>query len=237
MTMSENTRIALVTGSNRGIGREIVRQLAAKGMTAILAARDADKAKQAARELADQGLSVVGRQLDVTDADSVARLARSVAEEFGRLDVLVNNAGILLDREEKGTTVNLDAVRRTLETNVLGAWRVAQAFAPLLTRSGRGRVVNISSQLGQLKDMGDGYPGYRVSKAALNALTRIFADALRGSGVLVNSACPGWVKTDMGGPDAPGSVEQGADTPVWLATLPDNGPTGGFFQNRRPIPW
>jgi NAD(P)-dependent dehydrogenase (short-subunit alcohol dehydrogenase family) len=131
----------------------------------------------------------------------------------------------------------MDIVRRTLETNLIGAWRVAEAFAPLLRKSRHGRLVNVSSQSGQLQGMGDSFPAYSVSKTALNALTRILADALKADGVLVNSACPGWVKTDMGGPNAPGTVEQGADTPVWLATLPDGGPTGGFFQRRKLLAW
>jgi len=235
--MSAPRTVALVTGSNRGIGREIVRQLAAKGITTILTARDAAKAEAAAAELASQGLPAIGRQLDVTDRASVGRLANSVEHEFGKLDILINNAGILLDPEGHGLTTDMDLVRKTLETNVIAAWQVTQAFAPLLRKSGRGRVVNLSSQLGQLQGMGDGYPAYRVSKAALNAVTRILADALKADGVLVNSACPGWVRTDMGGPNAPGTVEQGADTPVWLATLPDGGPTGGFFQGRKPIAW
>jgi NAD(P)-dependent dehydrogenase (short-subunit alcohol dehydrogenase family) len=235
--MPDNRTIALVTGANRGIGREIVRQLAAKGITTILAARDAAKAEAAAGELAKTGLPVVGRPLDVTDQISVDRLAQDVEREFGKLDILVNNAGVLFDPEGRGLETDLDMVRRTLETNLLGAWRVAEVFAPLLRKSGRGRVVNLSSQLGQLQRMADGYPAYRVSKAALNALTRILAAGFQNDRVLVNSACPGWVKTDMGGPNAPGTVEQGADTPVWLATLPDDGPTGGFFQGRKPLAW
>jgi NAD(P)-dependent dehydrogenase (short-subunit alcohol dehydrogenase family) len=235
--MPNNRTIALVTGGNRGIGREIVRQLAAKGITTILAARDVSRAEAVAGELAAQGLPVVGRPLDVTDPASVDRLAEAVGREFGKLDILVNNAGVMLDPEGNGLTTDMDVVRQTLETNLLGAWRVAEAFAPLLRKSGHGRLVNLSSQLGQLQGMGDGYPAYRVSKTALNALTRILADALKSDGVLVNSACPGWVKTDMGGPNAPGTAAQGADTPVWLATLPDGGPTGGFFQGRKPLPW
>ncbi|HEY1377212.1 MAG TPA: SDR family oxidoreductase [Gemmataceae bacterium] len=235
--MPETRTVALVTGANRGIGREIVRQLAAKGVTVILAARDPAKAEDAAAEFVGQGLPVVGRPLDVTDPASVERLAASVASEFGQLDILINNAGVYLDADRTALTADLDAVQATLETNLFGAWRVAQAFAPLVRKSRHGRIVNLSSQMGQLASMTDGTPGYRVSKAALNALTRLLADDLKADGVLVNSACPGWVRTDMGGPNAPGTVEQGADTPVWLATLPDDGPSGWFFQNRKPIPW
>ncbi|HTK74477.1 MAG TPA: SDR family oxidoreductase [Gemmataceae bacterium] len=230
------TTLALVTGANRGIGREIVRQLSGKGITTILAARDKAKADAAARELGG-GAQVLPRELDVTDASSVQRLADAVAAEFGKLDILVNNAGVLLDEKASAVSVDLAAVRKTLETNLLGAWRVAQAFVPLLKKSGHGRVVSMSSQLGQLQSMRDAYPSYRVSKAALNAVTLMLADALKHDGVLVNSCCPGWIKTDMGGANAPGTVEEGADTPVWLATLPDDGPSGGFYQGRKRIPW
>jgi NAD(P)-dependent dehydrogenase (short-subunit alcohol dehydrogenase family) len=230
------TTLALVTGANRGIGREIVRQLSGKGITTILAARDKAKADAAARELGG-GAQVLPRELDVTDASSVQRLADAVAAEFGKLDILVNNAGVLLDEKASAVSVDLAAVRKTLETNLLGAWRAAQAFVPLLKKSGHGRVVNMSSQLGQLQSMRDAYPSYRVSKAALNAVTLMLADALKHDGVLVNSCCPGWIKTDMGGANAPGTVEEGADTPVWLATLPDDGPSGGFYQGRKRIPW
>jgi NAD(P)-dependent dehydrogenase (short-subunit alcohol dehydrogenase family) len=230
------TTLALVPGANRGIGREIVRQLAARGITTILAARDKAKADAAALELA-VGAQVLPRELDVTDSASVQRLADSVASEFGKLDILVNNAGVLLDEQASAVSVELAVVRKTLETNLLGAWRVAQAFVPLLKKSGHGRLVNMSSQLGQLQSMRDAYPSYRVSKAALNAVTLMLADGLKHDGVLVNSCCPGWIKTDMGGPNAPGTVEEGADTPVWLATLPDDGPSGGFYQGRKRIPW
>jgi NAD(P)-dependent dehydrogenase (short-subunit alcohol dehydrogenase family) len=235
--MSDRQRVALVTGANRGIGLEIVRRLAAQGLTVLLAARELAKAEEAARKLATDGGRVLPRQLDVTGPESVSRLARSVEDEFGGLDVLVNNAGVLFDREGKVLSTDLNVVRQTLETNLYGPWRLCQAFVPQMKRRGYGRIVNLSSQLGQLEGMGTGYPAYRVSKTALNALTRMLADELRGTNILVNSACPGWVKTDMGGQEAPGTVEQGADTPVWLATLPDGGPSGGFFQNRKPIAW
>jgi len=230
------TTLALVTGANRGIGREIVRQLAGKGISTILAARDKAKADSAARELAG-GAHILPRELDVTDTGSVQRLAESVASEFGKLDILVNNAGILLDEKASAVNIDMALVQETLATNLLAAWRVAQACVPLLKKSGHGRIVNMSSQLGQMQSMRDAYPSYRVSKAALNAVTLMLADALKHDGVLVNSCCPGWIKTDMGGANAPGTVEEGADTPVWLATLPDDGPSGGFYQSRKRIPW
>jgi len=230
------TTLALVTGGNRGIGREIVRQLAGKGITTLLAARDKAKADAAARELSGGG-QLLPRELDVTDPGSVLRLVESVTSEFGKLDILVNNAGVLFDAQASALTVDMTVVQKTLATNLLAAWRVAQAFVPLLKKSKHGRIVNMSSQLGQLQSMRDAYPSYRVSKAALNAVTLMLADALKHDGILVNSCCPGWIKTDMGGANAPGTVEEGADTPVWLATLPDDGPSGGFYQSRKRIPW
>jgi NAD(P)-dependent dehydrogenase (short-subunit alcohol dehydrogenase family) len=167
----------------------------------------------------------------------VGRLASFVEEEFGRLDILVNNAGISNDEGQRGVDADLSRVRVALETNLLGAWRLCEVAIPLMRREDYGRVVNISTGLAALEDMGGGWPGYRVSKTALNALTRILASELRGSGILVNSVCPGWVQTEMGGYGAPRPVEEGADTPVWAATLPKGGPTGGFFRDRRPIPW
>src|SRR5215208_2491584 len=230
----ENGRIALVSGGNRGIGLEIVRQLAERGMTVILGSRDEKEGRSAAEGLSGD---VVVQQLDVTDEESVDRLVASVEDEFGRLDVLINNAGITNDRGQRGVDADLDRVREALEANLLGAWRLCEAFIPLMRRHGYGRIVNISSGLGALNDMGGGSPAYRVSKAGLNVLTRILASELRGTGILVNSVCPGWVRTDMGGSGATRSVEEGADTPVWAATLPNNGPTGGFFRDRRSIPW
>jgi NAD(P)-dependent dehydrogenase (short-subunit alcohol dehydrogenase family) len=232
--MIEDGRVALVSGANRGIGREIVRQLAEKGITTILGSRDEEKGRTAAEGMNG---NVVVKRLDVIDEDSVYRLASFVEDEFGRLDILINNAGIANDSGQRGVDADLDSVREALEANLFGAWRLCEAFVPLMQRNGYGRIVNISSGMGALNDMGGGSPAYRVSKTALNALTRILASELRGSGILVNSVSPGWVRTDMGGSDASRSVEEGADTPIWAATLPDNGPTGGFFRDRRPASW
>ncbi|MBA3425046.1 MAG: SDR family oxidoreductase [Rubrobacter sp.] len=230
----ENGRIALVSGGNRGIGLEICRQLAERGYTVVLGSRDEGKGRAAAEEL--EG-NVIPHQLDVADAESVDRIAAFLEEEFGRLDVLVNNAGIANDEGQRGVDADLNRVREALEANVLGAWRLSEVVIPLMQRGGYGRIVNVSSGVGALEDMGGGSPGYRVSKTALNALTRILSSELRGSGILVNSICPGWVATDMGSPGAPRPVEDGADALVWAATLPNNGPTGGFFRDRRPIAW
>jgi NAD(P)-dependent dehydrogenase (short-subunit alcohol dehydrogenase family) len=232
--MTENGRVALVSGGNRGIGLEICRQLAERGIAVILGSRDEETGKKAAENLSG---NVLSHQLDVADEKSVDRLASFVEEEFGRLDVLVNNAGISNDEGQRGVDADLDRVREALETNLLGAWRLCELAIPLMQRYGYGRIVNISTGMAALEGMGGGSPGYRVSKTALNALTRVLASELRGSGILVNSVCPGWVQTDMGSARAPRPVEDGADTPVWAATLSNNGPTGGFFRDRRPIPW
>lgn len=232
--MMENGRVALVSGANRGIGREVVRQLAGMGITTILGSRDEEKGRAVAEGMEGD---VRVRQLDVTDEKGIQNLARDVEEEFGRLDILVNNAGVSIDGGQRGVDADLDVVWETLEMNLFGAWRLCEAFVPLMQRNGYGRIVNVSSGMGALNDMGGGSPAYRVSKTSLNALTRILASELRGTGILVNSVCPGWVQTDMGGSGASRTVEEGVDTPVWAATLPNNGPTGGFFRDRRQIPW
>jgi len=238
----KGVRTALVTGANRGLGLETARQLARLGYRVFLAARDAGKAEAAARALRSDGPEVAPFELDVTSDASCARL-----KELGAIDALVNSAGVMLESDENPLAAGLlsrsaldiapGLVRETFETNTLGAYRVIQSVAPGMSERGYGRIVNVSSGLGQLHDMGGGYPAYRVSKTALNALTRIFAAELSGRGVLVNSVCPGWVKTDMGGPQARLTPEEGVRTIVWAATLPDGGPTGGFFRNLQPIPW
>lgn len=230
----ENGRIALVSGGNRGIGLEICRQLAERGHTVVMGSRDEEKGHAATQGLEGE---VIPHQLDVADVESVDRMAAFLEEEFGRLDVLVNNAGIANDDGQRGVDADLGRVREALEANVLGAWRLCQVAIPLMQRGGYGRIVNVSTGMAALEDMGGGSPGYRVSKTALNALTRILSSELRGSGILVNSVCPGWVQTDMGGSSASRPVEEGADGLVWAATLPNNGPTGGFFRDQRPIAW
>ena len=230
-------RIALVTGANRGIGLQVSRELARRGYDVILTARDEARGREVVATLAREGLKTSFHVLDVTSEKSVEALHRFVVGEYGRLDVLVNNAGILPGREGSAVEAKLEDVRRTFETNTLGPFLMCRRFVPLMRESGYGRVVNVSSGMGQLSEMNGGYVGYRLSKTALNALTCIFADETRGTNVLVNSACPGWVKTDMGGAGAHRTVEEGADGIVWLATLPDDGPTGGFFRDRKPMAW
>jgi NAD(P)-dependent dehydrogenase (short-subunit alcohol dehydrogenase family) len=228
--------VALVTGANRGIGLELVRRLAQRGYTVILGSRDPEKGEAAAAELRGQGLQVEARAVDVTDAAGIDALGASLESDPGRLDVLVNNAAIHYDTWQTGVDADLDVVREALETNVLGAWRTAQACLPPLRRSPHARLVNVSSGAGSISEMGAGTPAYSVSKAALNALTRILAAELRADGVLVNAVCPGWVATDMGGAGGR-PVEEGAASVMWAVELPDDGPTGGFFRDGRPVDW
>ena len=227
-------RTVLVTGGNRGIGLEVCRQLAGRGLQVLLSSRDADAAATAARAI---GLDVQAIQLDVSSAVSIDYAKTDIDKRFGGVDVLVNNAAIMLNEYDSLFDTPLDNLRRTFETNVFGAVAVSQAFVPGMVDRGYGRIVNVSSRAGQLTTMSGYAPAYSMSKAALNAFTRQLADATNGSGVLVNSACPGWVQTAMGGRNAPRSVEEGADTIVWLATQPDDGPTGSFFADRQTIAW
>jgi NAD(P)-dependent dehydrogenase (short-subunit alcohol dehydrogenase family) len=231
-------KVAVVTGANRGMGFEASRQLATMGMQVILTSRDPEKGQKAAEQLHTEGLEVTYCPLDVANPESIASLSQFVREKFGRLDVLVNNAGLMIDSPDISVfDAKVDTLRKTMETNVYGPLQLIQALVPLMKEHDYGRIVNVSSGMGQLTDMGGGYPGYRLSKTSLNALTRIFADELKGTHILINTMCPGWVKTDMGGPGATRTPEQGVDTMVWLATLPDDGPTGAFFRDRKPIPW
>ncbi len=235
--MNDGRRVAVVSGANRGIGLEVARQLASGGLHVVIGARDEAQGREAAELLSGDGLDVEARVLDVADQGSVDALTAAVEAALGGVDVLVNNAGVIGDTGASGLEADLDEVKRTLEINLFGAWRLTEAIAPLMRGRGGGRIVNLSSGMGQLSDMNGGAPAYRVSKTGLNALTRIFAAELAEEGIKVNSACPGWVRTDMGGSGARSSVEEGADTPVWLATLPEDGPTGGFFRGRESIPW
>jgi NAD(P)-dependent dehydrogenase (short-subunit alcohol dehydrogenase family) len=231
-------RVAVVTGGNKGIGFEICRQLARKGVNVVLTARDKGKGLAATEQLQAQGLNVIFHPLEVTDAAAVQRLASYLDTTHGRCDILVNNAGIALDRYSMSvldTPVQL--FRDTLETNVYGPLMLCQALVPLMLRRRYGRVVNLSSGMGQLEDMDDGSAAYRMSKTALNALTRMVAAATAKRGILVNALCPGWVRTDMGGRHAARGVEKGAETATWLATLPANGPTGGLFRDKKAIAW
>jgi NAD(P)-dependent dehydrogenase (short-subunit alcohol dehydrogenase family) len=238
MTPRDRQKVAVVTGANRGIGLEIARQLAEKGVHVVMTARDRKKGEAAAQALRARKLDLEFMPLDVTVPGTIAALAAALEQKFGGVDILVNNAGILPDpKGAKVMTEDIDTFRAALETNTLGPLMLSQALTPLMKKRGGGRIVNLSSGLGQLADMGSGTPAYRMSKTALNALTRMLAAELKEHRIKVNSMCPGWVRTDMGGPDAARSVEEGADTAVWLALLPERGPTGGFFRDRKPIDW
>jgi NAD(P)-dependent dehydrogenase (short-subunit alcohol dehydrogenase family) len=224
-----NERVAVVTGANRGIGLEVARQLGERGVHVVLGARDPAKAPLS-------GAAYDARQLDVTLPEHACALAEELYERYGRLDILVNNAAIHYDTWQRAADADLTVVREALETNLLGAWQLTQRMLPLLRRSRHPRIVNVSSESGALTGMTGGVPAYRVSKSALNALTRMLADELRGDRVLVNAVCPGWVATDMGGPGGR-PVADGAAGVVWAAELPDDGPTGGFFRDRRRLDW
>jgi NAD(P)-dependent dehydrogenase (short-subunit alcohol dehydrogenase family) len=222
--------MALVTGGARGLGVEVCRQLAQAGMQVWCAARDLERAERVAESLRADG-DIRAAKLDVADEDSILALAH----RLGRLDVLVNNAAIDYDTDAHALTVELDRVRRDLETNLLGAWRMAQAFSDRLRASAHGRLVNVSSGAGQISDMRAGTPAYSISKLALNGLTRMLADELRSDHVLVNAVCPGWTATDMGAGGRP--VPEGARSVTWAGLPPDDGPTGGFFRDGQPWPW
>jgi NAD(P)-dependent dehydrogenase (short-subunit alcohol dehydrogenase family) len=234
--MADERPVAVVTGANRGIGREVVRVLADGGYRVVLGSRDARRGEAAAAELGGTGAGIVPCGLDVADDESVRTAARWVEDTLGRCDALVNNAAIDYDTDARATTADLDRVHRAMETNLFGAWRTALAFLPLLRRSPHPRLVNVSSGSGSLSGMGAGTPAYSVSKAALNALTRILAAELRADRVLVNAVCPGWVATDMGGAGGR-PVADGAASVVWAVLLDDDGPTGGFFRDGRPVAW
>jgi NAD(P)-dependent dehydrogenase (short-subunit alcohol dehydrogenase family) len=229
-------RIALVTGANKGIGYEIARQLGGKGFHVFVGARNPAAGKEAVATLQQNGVSAEFVEINVSDRASIQKAAKAVAARTDHVDVLVNNAAIM---EDKASIIDMDddTFLRTLTTNVLGPIRVTQAFVPLLANGSRACVVNLSSGLGQLSDMESTYPAYSISKTAVNAVTRQFAAVLRDKGITVNSVCPGWVKTDMGGPNAPRTVQQGADTVTWLATEAPRDLTGQFLRDRKQIPW
>jgi NAD(P)-dependent dehydrogenase (short-subunit alcohol dehydrogenase family) len=261
MKRGKEGRVAVITGSDRGIGFEVCRQLGERGYRVVLTSPNRKPGEAAAAKLRRRGADIVYHYLDVADEKSVQTLRAFVLKKFGRVDVLVNNAGVLLDEgrsELEGVLakllkkrpkrvdfgegpgvleVDIEIVKATLEVNTLGALRMCQAFVPLMTKAGYGRVVNVSSSRGQMSGMTDEAPAYQMSKAALNTVTLMVADAAKGSNVQVNSVCPGWTRTKLGGPEAPQSVEEGAETIVWLATRPDRGPTGGFFRHKRRIAW
>jgi NAD(P)-dependent dehydrogenase (short-subunit alcohol dehydrogenase family) len=230
-------RIALVTGGNRGIGLEVCRQLAQQGTRVVLGSRDPAKGIAAARPLITAGLAVEARQLDVADVRSIRECMNWVRKELGRLDILVNNAGIMVEDDDADPVEEIEIVRDTMQTNVYGPLLLSRLAIPIMKSRRYGRIINLSSGMGSLAEMGAGYFSYRLSKAGINVVTRVLAAESEGMGILVNSVDPGWVQTAMGGRGATRTVQKGAESVVWLATLPDSGPTGGFFHDRKVTPW
>lgn len=240
--MTVDKRVALVTGANRGLGLEACRHLGRQGYQVILTARDPEAGAAAASALRDEEMDVGFRPLDVTDHYQVADLVADLAEDPGRIDVLIANAGIFPEGAAypdvtAALDVDMDTVRLTLETNTLGHMALCQQVIPIMRGHGYGRIAILSSVSGRLSDMGGGMAGYRISHVANNALARIFAAETEGENIKVNTVCPFWVKTRMGGPDAIRDVEEGVQTVIWLATLPDDGPSGGFFRDNKPLEW
>jgi len=229
-------RVAIVTGANRGIGLEVCRVLGRHGARVVLAARDAEQGAEAATRLQTEGLDVVSRPLDVTRQDTIDALVEWLEAQHGKLDILVNNAGIMPNKKNV-LEAPMDDVEDMWQVNTLGPWRVSLALLPLMQRNRWGRIVNVSSEAGSMQQMTGVAAAYRVSKAALNAFTRCLAAQVRMDGVLVNAVCPGWVRSDMGGPDAARSLEEGAASVMWAVTLDDDGPSGGYFQDGKPLPW
>lgn len=229
-------RIALVSGGNRGIGYGICRGLAEAGLTVYLGARSPADREQAAQTLRAAG-EIRPIALDVADETSIHAAIDRILREQGRLDALVNNAGTYPDRDNSILTLDIAVLRRTFEVNFFGAFLLCQRAIPIMRQQRYGRVVNVSSDMGAIGSLGPSGSAYKLSKLSLNMMTRAFAASCSSDNVKVNTMSPGWVKTDMGGSGAPRSVEQGADTAIWLATLPDTGPTGGFFRDRQSIAW
>ena len=230
--MSEQ-KIALVTGANRGLGKACVKHILKDGHIAILTSRNERKGQQAMDEvIKERGKENLHYfQLDVQSSQSIQKCMQQVKEKFGRLDWLINNAGYNYDTQQKAIDPDLEKCQKTMDINFFGPWRMTTAFLPLLRKSDSGRVVNVSSSSGQFSDMGGGTPAYSTSKSALNALTIKLAAELEDHNIKVNAVCPGWVATDMGGSEAPREHHEGADSILWAARIPDNGPTGGFFRD------
>ncbi|MCE3235986.1 MAG: carbonyl reductase [Vampirovibrio sp.] len=232
-------KIALVTGSSKGLGLELVRQLARSGVITFLTARNEAQGKAAQATLQQEGLAVEFLHMDVTNLMSIHAAANHIEQKHDKLDILVNNAGILPDEdsESNGLLIAPDIVRQVFETNTMGPLQTSQVMIHLLRRSPHGKIVNISSGMGSLAEMDGGYPAYRISKTALNAVTKILAYDLQDSAITVNSICPGWVRTDMGGPNAERSTEQSVAGILPLLLSNEPGPNGQFLRDGMPIPW
>ncbi|QIZ08569.1 SDR family oxidoreductase [Priestia megaterium] len=235
--MSQDKQVALVTGGNRGIGYELVKQLAQKGFKVILASRDPEMGHEGAQKLKESNLDVSFLVLDVDNQESICQAAITVNERYGRLDVLINNAGVYLDENKKLVAMDPSILEKTMATNFFGVYHVIRSFIPLMEKQGYGRIINVSSEYGAISEMP--YPGvgaYKLSKFALNGLTRLVAAEINGD-IKINAVDPGWVSSDMGGPSAPRTPKQAAESILWLATIGPEGPSGGFFRDGKPIDW
>ncbi|WP_420460705.1 SDR family NAD(P)-dependent oxidoreductase [Neolewinella sp.] len=227
-------KTAIVTGANRGLGLEVVRQLAGQGVRVLLTSRTEAGAAGAMQVEAGE---IIYHQLDIADPESIQSFANYVRTDIGTVDVLINNAGIHYDTFQNTLTADFHIVEEAWQVNTLGPWRLIQAIYPQLRKGGGGRVVNVSSASGSFVESWPGTPAYAVTKAALNMLTLKLSADLANDKILVNAVCPGWVRTRMGGQNAPRSVEEGAHSILWAALLPDDGPTGGFFRDGERLPW
>jgi NAD(P)-dependent dehydrogenase (short-subunit alcohol dehydrogenase family) len=235
--MDQEQRVALITGANRGIGLETARQLSRRSFQVIIGARDLTGGRRAVETIQAEGGQATFLPLDVSSSDSIRTAAREFAGVAGHLDVLIHNAGVYPDKGLTILNISRDRIDQTFQTNTFGPLEVTQAFLPYLRKAAAARVINVSSGYGQLDGLSPDVPSYCLSKLALNGLTIMLAKALQADRIAVNSMCPGWVRTDMGGPNASRSVEQGADTAVWLADEAPQELTGRFFRDRKEIPW
>ncbi|WP_243556150.1 SDR family NAD(P)-dependent oxidoreductase [Priestia megaterium] len=235
--MENHTKVALVTGGNRGIGYELVRQLAMKGFKVILTSRNSETGHKAVQKLKDSHLDVSFLTMDINNQTSIGQAAAKVSEQYGRLDVLINNAGIYLDKNQKLVDMDPSVLEKTLETNFFGAYHVIRSFMPLMEQQAYGRIINVSSEYGAMSEMSSpGVGAYKLSKLILNGLTQLIA-AERTKDIKINAVDPGWVSSDMGGPSAPRTPQQAASSILWLATIGPGGPSGGFFKDGKQINW
>lgn len=235
--MSKDIKVALVTGGNRGIGYELVKQLALKGFKVILTSRNSKMGHEATQKLKESNLDVSFMVMDVDNQESIRQSAITVNERYGRLDVLINNAGMYLDENEKLLNMSPSILEGTMATNFFGAYHVIRSFIPLMERQGYGRIINVSSEYGAMSEMSyQGVGAYKLSKLALNGLTRLIAAEITGD-IKINAVDPGWVSTDMGGPSAPRTPKQAAESILWLATIGPEGPNGEFFKDGKRIDW
>jgi NAD(P)-dependent dehydrogenase (short-subunit alcohol dehydrogenase family) len=236
--MLQNKRVAIVTGGNRGIGYELVKQLALNGFKVILASRDPEMGNEAAKKLMALDLDVSCVEMDVTNRESIHQAAVTINEQYGRLDVLINNAGVYLDENEKLLSMDPCILEETMATNFFGVYHVIRSFIPLMEKQGYGRIINVSSEYGAMSEMSylGGVGAYKLSKFALNGLTRLLAAEINDD-IKINAVDPGWVSTDMGGPSAPRTPKQAAESILWLATIGPEGPNGGFFRDGKQVDW